>query len=61
LELLKIKMPAKIDNFYTCGRTLGSGISAKVKLATTPDGNQVALKVFDKTNPNNTAAAIETL
>ena len=54
-------MPAKIDNFYTCGRTLGSGISAKVKLATTPDGNQVALKVFDKTNPNNTAAAIETL
>jgi hypothetical protein len=39
LELLKIKMPAKIDNFYTCGRTLGSGISAKVKLATTPDGN----------------------
>ena len=54
-------MPSKIDNYYTCIRTLGSGMSAKVKLATSPDGNQVALKVFDKTNPYNSKAAIETL
>jgi len=53
-------MPAKIDN-YTCSRTLGSGISAKVKLATTPEGQKVALKVFDKTNPTNSAQALITL
>jgi len=45
-------MPATIDN-YTCIETLGSGISAKVKLATAPDGSRVAIKVFDKTNPAN--------
>ena len=53
-------MPSTIDN-YTCTKTLGSGISAKVKLATTPDGTRVALKVFDKTNPHNSATALSTL
>jgi len=53
-------MPSKIDH-YTCTKTLGSGISAKVKLATAADGTRVALKVFDKSNPNNTAKALETL
>ena len=53
-------MPAKIDS-YTCSRTLGEGISAKVKLATTPEGQKVALKVFDKANPINTAEALITL
>ena len=47
-------MPSRIDQ-YTCVKTLGAGISAKVKLATTPDNRRVALKVFDKTNANNTA------
>ena len=54
------KMPSTIDNF-TCIKTLGSGISAKVKLATLPDGNRVALKIFDKTNPKNSQKAMETL
>lgn len=46
-------MPSTIDS-YTCIETLGSGISAKVKLATAADGTRVAIKVFDKTNPANT-------
>ena len=45
-------MPSTLDNF-TCIKTLGSGISAKVKLATSADGTRVALKIFDKTNPKN--------
>lgn len=53
-------MPSRIDH-YTCSKTLGSGISAKVKLATAQDGTRVALKVFDKSNPSNNAKAIETL
>ena len=53
-------MPSKIDN-YTCIKTLGSGISAKVKLAISPDGSKVALKIFDKANPHNSAKALETL
>jgi serine/threonine protein kinase len=53
-------MPYTIDT-YTCEKTLGSGISAKVKLARSADGTRVALKVFDKTNPQNSAKAIETL
>jgi serine/threonine protein kinase len=53
-------MPYTIDT-YTCEKTLGSGISAKVKLARAADGTRVALKVFDKTNPQNSAKAIETL
>ena len=53
-------MPSKIDNF-TVMKTLGSGISAEVKLASAADGTMVALKIFDKTNPSNTSKAIETL
>ena len=53
-------MPYTIDT-YTCEKTLGSGISAKVKLARAQDGTRVALKVFDKTNPSNSAKALETL
>jgi hypothetical protein len=36
---------------YTLEKTLGSGFSAKVKLASDPQGNQYALKIFDLTNP----------
>jgi serine/threonine protein kinase len=53
-------MPSKIDN-YTVTKTLGSGISAEVKLASSHDGKQVALKIFDKTNPSNTSKALATL
>ena len=41
----------KIDG-YRLGRTLGSGYSAKVKLAFDADGNQFALKIFDLTKPD---------
>ena len=44
-------MPSQIDQ-YTLLKTLGSGVSAKVKLAQDPSGQQVALKVFDLTNPS---------
>ena len=35
----------------TLGRTLGSGFSAKVKLGTTPDGKEYAIKIFRLDNP----------
>jgi serine/threonine protein kinase len=53
-------MPSTIDQ-YTCIKTLGSGISAVVKLATDPQGQYVALKIFSKSNPQNTAQALKTL
>ena len=51
---------ATIDE-YTLEKTLGSGFSAKVKLASDPQGNQYALKIFDLTNPQNNSKAIELL
>ena len=42
---------ARIDG-YTIGRTLGSGFSAKVKLGTSDDGTEYALKIFRKDGPN---------
>jgi|DEB19_MinimDraft_3_1074340.scaffolds.fasta_scaffold760676_1 hypothetical protein len=53
-------MPSQIDN-YKCIRTLGKGISAKVKLAETPDGKKFAIKVFDKSNPQNNQKTMEVL
>jgi serine/threonine protein kinase len=53
-------MPYTIDQ-YTTVRTLGSGISAKVKLATGPNGKTVAIKVFDKKNPHNDAKMLSNL
>ena len=53
-------MPYRID-WYTTVRTLGSGVSAKVKLATAPDGKKVAIKVFDKSNPFNDAKMLSKL
>ena len=53
-------MPYKIEN-YVCSKTLGTGISAKVKLAVGPDGKKVALKVYDKSSPENNTKAMETL
>ena len=45
-------MPSTIDHF-TLDRTLGSGFSAKVKLATSSkDGEKYALKIFRLDNPN---------
>jgi serine/threonine protein kinase len=46
-------MPSKstIDH-YVCTKTLGAGISGKVKLATDSNtGKKVALKIFDKSDP----------
>ena len=51
---------ATIDQ-YTLEKTLGSGFSAKVKLASDPQGNQYALKIFNLNNPQNNAKAIELL
>lgn len=53
-------MPSTINN-YTLGRTLGSGFSAKVKLATTPDGTQYALKIFRSDNPEFNKRAFKLL
>ena len=44
-------MPSTIGN-YKLGKTLGEGVTAKVKLGTSPDGQQVAIKIFDITKPN---------
>ena len=38
---------------YRLGKTLGSGCSAKVKLAQDEHNSLVALKIFDLTNPLN--------
>ena len=54
-------MPSKLDH-YVCIKTLGAGISAKVKLATDSRTQQrVALKIFDKSNELNTVIAIQTI
>ena len=47
-----------IDN-YTVGKTLGEGYSAKVKLAVDEEGNQVALKIFDLTDPEISDKAVK--
>ena len=39
-----------VDDF-TLQQTLGSGFSAKVKLALDSKGSQYALKIFDLNNP----------
>lgn len=46
---------------YTIIKTLGSGISAKVKLARTADNQEFALKIFDKSSPLNDETAMKTL
>jgi len=43
-------MTATLDGF-TLGRTLGSGFSAKVKLGTSQDNQEYALKIFRLDNP----------
>lgn len=54
-------MPSKLDH-YTCVKTLGSGISAKVKLAIDHNTNQkVALKIFDRTLAFNTQKVFDTI
>lgn len=53
-------MTSTIDNF-TVTKTLGSGFSAKVKLAQDENNNQYALKIFDLTNPRNNKKAIDLL
>ena len=55
-------MPSKstIDH-YVCTKTLGAGISGKVKLATDSNtGKKVALKIFDKSDPQKSYDALST-
>ena len=53
-------MTSTIDGF-TLSKTLGSGFSAKVKLATDNENNEYALKIFDLTNAANNKKAIDLL
>lgn len=53
-------MPYQIDN-YTVYKTLGSGAQAKVKLCKNASGESFAMKVFDKSNPLNTAEQLNVL
>jgi serine/threonine protein kinase len=53
-------MPSQIGQ-YTLTRTLGSGITSKVKLATDPSGNLWAVKVFSKNNPAVDASLLKAL
>ena len=53
-------MTSAIDG-YAISKTLGSGFSAKVKLATDGANNEYALKIFDLTNPRNNKKALDLL
>ena len=53
-------MTATLDGF-TLGRTLGSGFSAKVKLGTSQDGTEYALKIFRLDNPEFNSKAFKLL
>ena len=53
-------MPSTIDQ-YTLLKTLGAGVSAKVKLAQDAEGKKFALKIFDITNPNVTQKTVDLL
>ena len=53
-------MTSTIDGF-TLDKTLGSGFSAKVKLAHDANNAEYALKIFDLTKAANNAKAIELL
>ena len=46
---------------YTLGRTLGSGFSAKVKEATSSEGQQFAIKIFRLDNPEFNVRAFQLL
>lgn len=46
---------------YSLGRTLGSGFSAKVKLATNQDSAQFAIKIFRLDNPEFNQRAFQLL
>jgi serine/threonine protein kinase len=53
-------MPSRIGD-YTLTKTLGCGITSKVKLAHDSQGNAWAIKIFDKTNPNVTEGLLKAL
>ena len=53
-------MTATLDGF-TLGRTLGSGFSAKVKIGTSQDGTEYALKIFRLDNENFNERAFKLL
>lgn len=45
-------MPSRIDDKYECIRTLGGGVSGKVKLAKDDHGNFYAIKIFTRGENN---------
>jgi len=53
-------MTSTLDGF-TLGRTLGSGFSAKVKIGTSQDGTEYALKIFRLDNENFNERAFKLL
>jgi len=53
-------MPSRIGEFVIT-KTLGAGVTSKVKLATDPQGGVWAIKIFDKANPNVTSSLIKAL
>ena len=53
-------MTSVIDDFKL-SKTLGEGFSAKVKLATDPNGKQYALKIFDLSKDGNNQTAMKYL
>jgi len=55
------KQPTATLDGYSLHQTLGSGISAKVKLGKDAQGNSFAIKIFDKANARNDARTLQLL
>ena len=53
MEIAQNTVTGTLDDKYTLTRTLGSGFSAKVKLAKDIDGQEFAIKIFDQNNEMN--------
>jgi len=60
VETSEAPIKATLDH-YNITKTLGSGFSAKVKLAHKDDGSEYAVKIFDLGNTQNNARFMELL
>ena len=49
---LIVDMPTATIDGYRLGKTLGAGLTAKVKLGTNADGTEFAIKIFKRNNSN---------
>ena len=52
-------MTGILDGKFRLTKTLGSGFSAKVKLAFDEEGNEFAIKIFDLENTENSKRQME--